>query len=81
MDKIKKLVGSVTQDDFVLGLLLARGVESSGDIWEKVIDCNHCKFAKQCEELCSALDGIGKNPACRDVVNLLLGEIEVKDIR
>ena len=48
MDKIKKLVGSVTQDDFVLGLLLARGVESSGDIWEKVIDCNHCKFAKQC---------------------------------
>ena len=81
MDKIKKLVGSVTQDDFVLGLLLARDVNSSGDIWEKVIDCNHCKFVKQCEELCSVLDDQGKNPKCRDVINLLLGEIKVEDIK
>ena len=81
MDKIQKLVGSVGRDDFVLGLLLARDVNSSGDIWEKVIDCNHCRFAKQCEELCSALDDRGKNPACRDVINLLLGETKVEAIR
>ena len=81
MDKIKKLVGSVSQDDFVLGLLSARDVETSGDIWEKVVDCNHCKFAKQCTELCSILDDQNKNPTCREVINLLLGEIKVEDIK
>ena len=81
MDNIKKLVGSVSQDDFILGLLLARDVETSGDIWEKVIDCNHCKFAKQCAEICSTLDDLGKNPTCSDVINLLLGEIAVDETR
>ena len=81
MDKIQKLVGSISQDDFILGLLLARDVNSSGDIWEKVIDCNHCKFAKQCEEICTSLDNYNKNPKCRDVINLLLGEIKVEDIK
>ena len=81
MDKVKKFIGSVSQDDFVLGLLLARGVESSGDIWEKVIDCNHCKFSKQCAEICSTLDDLGKNPTCSDVINLLLGEIALDETR
>lgn len=81
MDKIKKLVGSVSQDDFVLGLLLARDVNTSGDIWEKVIDCNHCKFSKQCAEICSTLEDVGKNPMCRDVINLLLGEIAIDETR
>ena len=81
MDKIKKLVGSVSQDDFVLGLLLARDVNTSGDIWEKVIDCNHCKFSKQCAEICSTLDDLGKNPTCSDVINLLLGEITLGETR
>ena len=81
MDVIKKLEGSISQDNFVLGLLLARGVETSGDIWEKVIDdCNHCKFAKQCAELCATLKDHDKNPTCREVINLLLGEIKVEDI-
>lgn len=81
MDKIKKLVGSISQEDFVLGLLLARDVNTSGDIWEKVIDCNHCKFAKQCAELCAALEDQDKNPKCSDVINLLLGETKVEDIK
>ena len=81
MDKIRKFEGSVSQDDFILGLLQARGVETSGDIWEKVIDCNHCKFAKQCAEICSTLDNHGKNPTCRDVINILLGEIKVEETR
>jgi hypothetical protein len=81
MNKTKKLVGSVTQDDFILGLLLARGVESSGDIWEKVVGCSYCKFAKQCSEICYELEDLGKNPRCGDVVNLLLGEIKVEAIK
>lgn len=81
MDKIRKFEGSISQDDFILGLLQARGVETSGDIWEKVIDCNHCKFAKQCTEICSTLDDHGKNPTCHDVINILLGEIKVEETR
>ena len=83
MDKIKKFEGSISQDDFVLGLLLARGVETSGDIWEKVVACNHCKFEKQCQVICSTLEeqDPSKNPTCRDVINLLLGEIKVEDIK
>ena len=80
MDKVKKFEGSISQDDFVLGLLLARGVETSGDIWEKIIDCNHCKFAKQCAEICSTMEDNDKNPTCGQVINLLLGEIKVEDI-
>ena len=79
MNQINKLVGSVSQDDFILGLLLARDVETSGDIWEKLIDCNHCKFAKQCAEICSAMEAQDKNPTCGQVINLLLGEIQVED--
>ena len=81
MDKINNLVGSVSQEDFVLGLLLARDVETSGDIWEKVIDCNHCNFAKQCSEICSTLEDKDINPTCGDVINLLMGEIKVEDIK
>ena len=75
MDKINKFVGSVSQDDFVLGLLLARGVETSGDIWEKVIDCNHCKFAKQCAEFSQYMEAQDKNPRCGQIIDILLGEL------
>lgn len=43
---MEKLIGSVSNEDFILGLLSARGVETSGDIWEQLMDCNHCKFVK-----------------------------------
>ncbi len=81
MDKIKKFEGSISQDDFVLGLLLARGVESSGDLWEKVMDCNHCKFVKQCKAVGDAFADQDKNPSCGQIIDLLLGEIKVEDIK
>jgi hypothetical protein len=81
MDKIRKLEGSVSQDDFILGLLQARGVETLGDIWEKHIDCNHCKFAKQCKAIGDAFADQDKNPACGQIVDLLLGDIKVEDIK
>ena len=79
MDNIKKFAGSVSQDDFVLGLLLARGVETSGDIWEKLIECNHCKFAKQCAELSAVMEAQDKNPRCGQIIDILLGEISPDD--
>ena len=81
MDKIKNLVGSVTIEDFVNGLLLARSVDTLGDVWERILDCNHCKFAKQCKAVGDAFDEQDKNPACGQIIDLLLGEIKVEDIK
>ena len=81
MDNINTLVGSVTQEDFVLGLLLARDVKTSGDIWEKVIDCNHCKFVKQCNIIGDHLGDQDKFATCGQIIDLLLGEIKVEDIK
>jgi hypothetical protein len=78
---MEKLLGSVSQDDFVLGLLLARGVETLGDVWEKCIDCNHCKFVKQCKAVGDAFADQDKNPSCGQIIDLLLGELKVEDIK
>lgn len=78
---MEKLIGSVSIEDFVNGLLLARGVETLGDVWEKCIDCNHCKFAKQCKVIGDHFAEQDKNPTCSQIVDLLLGDIKVEDIK
>lgn len=83
MDKIKKFEGSISQDDFVRGLLLVSTDDTMGGVWEKCVTCNHCIFEKQCQTICSTMEDVepSKNPTCRDVINLLLGEIRVEDIK
>ena len=77
MDGIEELIGSISQNDFVLGLLLARDVETFGDLWEKVIDCNHCKFAKQCARITEYFVGKDQceNITCGQIINLLTGDM------
>lgn len=77
---MEELIGSVSNEDFILGLLSARGVETSGDIWEKLMDCNHCKFTKQCQKLGGIMEQQGKNPRCGQIVDMLLGELKPEDI-
>jgi hypothetical protein len=77
---MEKLIGSVSVDDFVNGLLLARGVETSGDIWEKLIDCNHCLFKVQCQKIGDAMEQLNKYPTCGQIVEMLLGELKPEDI-
>lgn len=83
MDNVRRLVGSVSDEDFILGLLMESRTNTLGEIWEKCVNCNNCKFAKQCAEICSTFEDKEptKNPTCRDVVSLLLGEIKVEDIK
>lgn len=78
---IKKFEGSVSTDEFVNALLLARGVESLGNVWEKLIGCNHCKFAKQCKEISDACAELDKNPACGEIIDLLLGDLKAENIK
>ena len=83
MDNINKLVGSVSQQEFIQGLIQARvNTPTPGHIWEKCVHCPNCTFAEQCYTICKALENENweKNPTCRDVINLLLGKVRVEDI-
>jgi hypothetical protein len=80
MVKIEDLAGSIDQNYFVQGLLMASSKNTYGDIWEKCVNCTNCLFAKQCQNLCSILDEQNKNPTCAQVVNILTGEIKPEDI-
>lgn len=77
---MEKLLGSVTQDEFVRGLLLARGVETSGDIWEQLLDCSHCMFKAQCKKIGDAMEQLNKYPTCGQIVEMLMGELKPEDI-
>jgi hypothetical protein len=78
---LKKFEGSVSRHEFIQGLIMARTETTTpGHIWEKNVYCPNCLFAKQCSNITSALVP-KKNPKCRDIINLLLGEIKVEDIK
>jgi hypothetical protein len=83
MDTINKLVGSISIEDFMRGLLQATKTNHLGETWEKCVTCDKCLFEKQCQTICSTLEeqDTSKNPTCRDVINLLLGEIKVEDVK
>ena len=78
---MNNFVGSVTTEDFIDGLLMALKVDTLGDIWEKNADCNHCRFAKQCKIVGEHFDDQDKNITCGQIVDLLLGDIQVEDIK
>jgi hypothetical protein len=79
MVKIEDLAGSVDQNYFVQGLLLASTKNSLGEIWEKCVTCPHCLFAKQCGNLSAIMEANGKNPTCGQVVDILLGDLSAED--
>lgn len=77
---MEKLFGSVSVVDFVEGLLAANGVNTYGDIWERLLDCNHCMYREQCHKIGDALDQLHKYPTCGQIIDLLTGEIGPEDI-
>ena len=83
MEKIKKLEGSVSQDELVSSMMSVSKTNSLGEIWEKCVNCNRCDFSNKCATICSTLEEQtpSKNITCRDVINILLGEIKVEDIK
>lgn len=76
---MEELLNSVDQNYFVQGLLLTKGVNTYGDIWEKCVSCTDCLLAKQCQKLSAELEDLGKNPRCGQIVDLLMGEIKPDD--
>lgn len=81
MEVIEKLLGSVTVEEFLNGLLLSTSDNSLGTAWEKCVTCPHCLFAKQCATLGEAMEAQGKNPTCGQIVDLLLGDLTPESSR
>ena len=79
MAKIEELAGSFDQNYFVQGLLLASEHNSLGEMWEKCVSCPNCLFAKSCGVLSEAMEARGQNPHCREVVDILLGDLAPDD--
>jgi hypothetical protein len=76
---MEELLNSVDIEYFVRGLLLTKGVNTYGDIWEKCVNCTDCLLAKQCQKLSGIMEDQGKNPSCGQIVDLLMGEIKPED--
>ncbi len=77
---MEKFIGSVSQDEFIQGILRARGINTLGDIWDKSMDCDHCMFVTQCQQLGDTMEQLNKHPSCGQIVDMLLGELKPEDI-
>lgn len=78
---LKKFEGSVSQHEFIQGLIMARTETTTpGHVWERSVYCTNCLFAKQCSIITGTLYP-GLRPNCRDIINLLLGEIKLEDLK
>jgi hypothetical protein len=77
---MEKLIGSINQNEVIQGLLLARSIDTLGDIWEQLLDCNHCMFKTQCKKIGDAMEQLNKYPTCGQIVDMLMGELKPEDI-
>lgn len=68
--KIKNLKGSVSLTDFIDNLCTGSGEDTLGALWEKCVDCNHCKYREQCHALSEEFENI----TCSQVIDHLLGD-------
>ena len=78
---MEKLIGSISTEDFIRGLLLTDSKATLGSIWEKCATCSNCLFAKQCHALGGKLEDMGKNPRCGQIIDMLLGELKPEDVK
>jgi hypothetical protein len=74
---IKKLEGSLSFDDWEEGLVSYGNCKSFGDVWEKCVTCNYCDH----KAACVALQDEYYNITCAQVIDLLLGQKTLEQIR
>ena len=73
---IKNLNGSVSLIDFIDDLCTGSGETTLGALWEKNVDCNHCKYREQCH----ALGEVYEDITCDQVVDYLLGDLDLEKL-
>lgn len=75
--KLKKFEGIVSQHEFIQGLIMAAPATATpGSVWERNVRCTNCLFAKSCAMITEEL--LPDQATCRNIINLLLGEIKAE---
>ena len=76
--EIKKYEGSLSLTDFAEGLIGSRyGCKTLGEVWENCVKCNVCEHQTKCQALVDEYPNI----RCRDVINVLLGDLKLEDVK
>lgn len=78
---MEKYLNSINLEEFLRGLLYARGNNTLGDVWEKCVKCDTCLFSDKCHKLGSAMEDLGKNPTCGQIINILIGDLKPEDVK
>lgn len=73
---IKELKGTMTTSNFVEGLVDQKKAESLGEVWEDIVDCNHCPYTAQCKAISDYYEDQGINLYCGQVIDYLLGDLD-----
>ena len=76
---IKELKGTMTTSDFLEGLVDQKKSKSLGEVWEGIVDCNHCNYKEQCRAISDQIqDEYDVNVYCRQVIDYLLGDMSIE---
>lgn len=74
--------GSVPFDDYIDDILLSSKMDKLGELWEKVVKCDRCKFKQTCHDLAEKVyDEKGINITCNQVIDILYGDLDIDDIK
>ena len=80
---IKKYEGSMSIEDFVEDITSSRwGCKTLGEVWEKCVKCNQCKYYEACHTISDQLlEERGINVTCKQVIDILLGDLKIEEVR
>jgi hypothetical protein len=77
---IKNLKGSMSVADFAEGITVQKKAQTLGAVWEDIVTCDHCTYKEQCKAICSHYESKGIDLYCGQVIDYLLGEIDIETI-
>lgn len=76
---IKELKGTMTISDFAEGLVGQKKAKSLGQVWEDIVDCNHCPYKEKCQAICDYIaEEYDVSAYCRQVIDYLLGDMSIE---
>ena len=78
--KISKIAGSISREDVVKKFLETTRLKTLGVLWEDRVTCDKCPYLDTCRELCDQFDAREVYLYCREVIDILTGELDLNDI-
>lgn len=76
---IKELKGTMDLSDFAEGLVSQKKAKSLGEVWENIVDCNHCPYKEKCQAISDYIQKkYDVNTYCRQIIDYLLGDMSIE---